>query len=375
MAEQPRLATDRRRFVQLVGGSIVAGSAATASTAIADEHETGETDDGDGQALDEAFAWDVDMATAFTNRMQLDGDPAGEGRENVLHITSLGEESQDYPCGAVDVRDRSLTLGDVSDPGSLTYDFFKGADASYQVPDEVFLIHRTIEDDLHVTYRKEDTEATEEWQTRDVSSEFPDDDWRTIEVADEDVDEAGERITTTFDAIGDQILALREQETFADVLSEFGDDAELLAVAVGNGSVEGVVSDAYLHNLQVADQSSVIPAMLTLDADVTSDDDPFTVTLSIANPAGEEEGVTLADIDDATVQLASYTPFAPPFPGLEEYENAVTAQTVTPTDGSVDVEFDGDQVSSILDDTGSWYVFGEFDVAEPYTFVSVGTLD
>ena len=373
--QRPSGAADRRRFLGLVGGSIIVGSATAVSPAVADEHDQDELPQEGDRSLDEAFAWDVDMAMQFSNQMQLDGDPAGEGRENVVHITSHGEESSDYPCGAVDIRDRSLTLGDVSESGALTYDYYKGDDATYQVPDEVFLILRTTDEVLHVAYRKKDAQTTVEWHTRDVSSEFLDDGWRAIEVGDEDVDEEDERITTTFDAVGDQIMNLRTQDTFADLLDRFGEDAALLAVAIGNGSVEGVVSDAYFHDLRVTDDSYVIPAMLCLEPEFDRDDDMLDVSLSFATEDGSGDHVSLETVDDASVRMAPYTIFSPPFPGSTEYEDAIDAQTVDASPDTLEVGFDETQATEIAGEMGGVCIFGAFDLPEPHTFVAIGDLE
>ncbi|ELY63493.1 hypothetical protein [Natrinema versiforme] len=311
------------------------------------------------------------MDHQFINQMYLAADPATDGRENVVHISSQGAESPDYPCGALDLRPRSLTLSQVSDPGSITYEDYKGEQATYKVPDDVFLILRTADGTLHVLRRKVDTDTTGEWRTRDVSNEFTRDGWRSVAIDDSDADESTDRIAAALETIGQYILDLRTQATFADVRAEFGAEAEVLAVAVGNGSVDGVVSDAYFHNLQVADQDYVIPAMLVLEADIVGADH-VTATLSAAN-APADVGPTVADIAAESVRMAEYLPFAPSYPGSTAAETSVPAQTMgVSSEQGVTVEFDADQVSAL--ETNTVYIHGEFASQEPHTFVAIDEL-
>lgn len=389
----------RRPFLLGVTATAAAAGAAGVPSVFADEeddeHEDESKSEGEGEdqaaatqeagaargARDEAFAWDSTFDMQLTNRMQLDGDPAGNGRENVVHITSHGEESDDYSCAAVDLQDRSLTIGDVSGEGSITYDYLKGSQASYRVPDEVFLIVRRAQQrGLAVIYRKEDTETTDQWETRDVSSEFDSDGWRLLEVDDETVDVEGEKVTVPTKAITKNFREIREQDSSKSLSEQLDDGAEVLALAVGNGSIEGTVSDAYFADLQIGGEPYVIPAMLGMDVEfsprrVQPGGGNFAAWLSFAN--GDEEGLTLDDIDGESVRMAAFSSIAPPAPGTPEAEAAVSADRLrTVSDRGAAIEFDASSVAELVgDDSKTVCLYGDFDVEEPYTFAAVSTLE
>ncbi|MFP9191194.1 hypothetical protein ACLI4Q_05960 [Natrialbaceae archaeon A-CW1-1] len=356
------------------------------TTGDEEEHEDdtdseGDTsaDRADGRRHDEAFAWDANFDFRLTNRMQLDGDPADSGREHPLHITSHGQESADYPTSMVDLQDRSLTLGDVEAAGSLTYDYYKGKEATYRVPDEVFLIVRH-DGDLSVTYRKRDAKDTGVWETRDVSSEFTQDGWRTIHLEAGDVDAESQRVQVSTEVIGNYFMGIRDQDTSQTLLEQFDVETELLAVGIGNGSVDGEVSDAYFDTLHVADHEYVFPAMLTMEPEFTPPrvqpgEGRFTVTLSFANPADEEAGVSLEAIDAESVHLAPFGSIAPPVAGTDEAERAVPAQELRPTGRGLDVVFDASAVADVINGETTVCVYGAFEGDEPYTFAALGDLE
>ena len=355
----------------------------TIGTIGSTEDETSAADDtttasADAHRVDEAFAWDADFDFRLTNQMQLDGDPAESGREHVLHVTSHGQESADYPTSAVDVQDRALTIGDVEPHGSLTYDYFKGKEATYKVPDEVFLIVRH-KGDMSVTYRKRDAKETGVWETRDVSSEFTEDGWRTVHLEAGDVDVEDERVQISTEAIGNYFMEIREQDTSRTLLEQFEPETELLSVAIGNGSISGAqVSDAYFHNLQLLDEEYVFPAMLTMEPAFTPSQvepgEAFTVSLSFANPADEDADVSLEALDRESVHLAPFGSIAPPVPGTNEAEQAVPAQDIQPTDRGFDVGFDSDAVADVIVGDMTVIVYGAFEGDEPYTFAALGDL-
>lgn len=377
-----------------VGGTIVgAGAVAGATSGIADEDskkkKTGDdgatgSDDSVAEASqfegvhhNEAVLWDHDMDMAFTNRMRLAADPADPadgGRQGVVHVTSAGE-SQDYAVSGIDLRSRDLTLGDVNESGSFTYDYFKGEDASYKVPDEAFLILQRADGGISVTYRKKDTDQRGVWDTRDVSSEFSKGDWRAIDVDAGDIDVEDEQVRVTSEVIGQNIMALREQEHYAGVLDRFSADASLLAVAIGNGSVDGVVSDAYFDNIQVNETAYTVPATLTMDAEIStpaSQRGRTSVTLSFAN---EEHGVSVNDIDPESVRLSSYSPFAPPIPGTGDPSDVVLAEGATVSGNALEAEFGPGQVQRLTQGNRmpTVLVFGAFE-ERPYRFVATAEL-
>ncbi|WP_312907634.1 hypothetical protein [Natronosalvus caseinilyticus] len=370
----------RRPFLIGLTSIGLLGTVSTVNSTDDDEKsdDDASADPADHHRLDQAFAWDADFDFQLTNRMQLDGDPAESGREHVVHITSHGQESADYPTSAVDLQDRSLTLGDVEAAGSLTYDYYKGKEATYRVPDEVFLIVRHGQD-LSVTYRKRDTEDTGVWETRDVSSEFTQDGWRTIHLEADDVDVKGERVQVSTKVIGNYFMEIREQDSSQTLFEQFDAETELLAVAIGNGSIEGVVSDAYFHNLYVSDQEYVFPAMLTMDAEFTPPrvqpgEGQFTATLSFANSA-DEAAVSLEAIDAESVQLAPFGSITPPVPGTDEADQAVSATELRPTGRGLDVVFDASAVADVITGETTVCVSGAFEMDEPYTFAALGDLE
>ncbi|MFC6716025.1 hypothetical protein ACFQGT_17780 [Natrialbaceae archaeon GCM10025810] len=376
-----------RRSVVLGTGMAIVGVGGVGSVLAGDEQaESGGQShtDGDGATVpqgvqhNEAVLWDHDMDLAFTNRMRLTADPADEGREDVVHVTSDGEESQDYAVAGIDLRAEDLTLGAVEDDGSITYNYYKGETATYRVPDEVFLILQRADGGIAVTYRKEDTDQFQTWETRDVSSEFEADGWRMIDVDADEIDVDDEQVRVTAETIGTNIMALREQEQYSDVVDQFGADAHLLAVAIGNGSVDGVVSDAYFHDLEVAGTSYTVPATLTMeptfDSQQEGGDGRITVSLSFVD---ENQGVSVEDIDPESVRMTSYSPFAPPIPGSDVPGGVASADEVSASDDTLTADFapagetgsssQGDRPSTVL-------VFGGFEEG-PYRFVAVGDLE
>lgn len=369
--------------VSLAGclGSEETGTEDKEEEATFGEDDTDETEDEPKKhrrdSLDEAFACDVDMDMRFTNRMQLDGDPTGGDREKAVHVTSLGEESGDYPCMAVDLQDYDYDLGHLHTEETLSYDFYGGKKARYAVPDEVFLILKLADKRYHVVYRKKDVGKTGEWETRNVSEELPKDEWRAVEVDPKQIDTENERVLTTTEVVESRIEDLRHADTFGNLLERYGGDAKVVAVAMGAGRLTGrTITDHYFDNLRVGKEEFTIPAMLSMDVDFDhhKDDKGLTASLSFANPRGDEHGVNLEEIDAKSVHLAEYTSIAPPLPGTDEADHAVQAAAVDGKGDAAKATFDGDAVSKLAKDDRETtvLVYGAFEGKEPYTFLAAG---
>ncbi|ELY60932.1 hypothetical protein [Natronolimnohabitans innermongolicus] len=400
---EPDRAISRRTAMAGAGGSLVAtvglagclGSTDTNDEGNGDEKGTGKgtddrpADDADKRpadhrrALDVAFSYDADMDMRFTNRLQLDGDPAGGDRANAVHFTSRGEESGDYTATAVDLRNHSFTLGTLRKAEKIQYDYFVGADDD-GASDDIFLILETPDDGLVVTYRPNDGPAASEWQTREVYAELEADGWRAVTVDDDLVDVEDERVTTTTELIGEHITELRNASQYANVLDRFGTETQLLGLAIGDGDLLGeTVVDHYVDNLRIGDETVTIPAMLTMDVEFTPPRvqpgrGNFTTTLSFANPADREVTLSLEDIDADSVRIAPYSPLAPPVPGTDESDAAVPATRLRNVTGrGADVEFEADQVAGLLEDgrETTVLIYGAFEGEEPYTFLAVGELE
>lgn len=391
---------DRRTALYGAGGTLAVGIAGCLGSDDepaddSDEKQAfGDEDDSDDEhepekyrrdSLDEAFACDVDMDMRFTNRMQLDGDPTGGDRNRAVHVTSHGEESGDYPCMAIDLQDHEFRLGKLREKRGLSYDFYGGKKARYAIPDEVFLILKlpTTKDQPKyvVVYRKKDVGKTGQWERRDVSSEFTKDGWRAVEIDPKHIDVENERVLTTTEIVESRIEDLRHADVFANILETYGHDARVVAVAVGAGRLTGrTITDHYFDNVTVGDKTFTVPAMLSVDVDFThaKDDGTVTATLSWANPAGDEYGVDLGDIDPESVRLSRYASIAPPMPGTDTAANAIAATGVgDKTADGIDVTFDGEAVAGLLEKgrETTVLIYGAFAGEKPYTFLGVTELE
>ena len=155
--------------------------------------------------------------------VELDQAPDGSGE--VAHITSGGQSSGDYATTAVSVGE---TYGNIT---SLTYEHYGGPDLTAANPDEVYLLVRRSDGTHEVIWRNDSGVATGSWQTRDVASKFGTaSNWM--------------RITDTGHT------SLGESPD-----SRYSSDAEILAMAAGNGSLSGEVADLYVRNPQVNSSS------------------------------------------------------------------------------------------------------------------------
>lgn len=270
----------------------------------------------------------------FQVRNGYDGDPAdgGDGREWVLHYTTDGVETQDYPAALINVHERiadPVTLGELrADDGVLEFDFFVGKGHDQYRPGQVYLVVQTPEQagndhawGLYRNVRKGPPKG--EWRTLDVVEEMStqepdhrgrDPVWRALEI---DVDPEGFRcdFETFSEAILERATRTRDGEgaTFGDVFAEYGDDAVLLGAGFGSGSSRTPTRrDVYYDDFRVGvggeSWTFELPAALPMDAAFESDGQ-ITATLSFAN---EGEDVSLADVDEETVQLYPFAQVMPP---------------------------------------------------------------
>lgn len=272
-----------------------------------------------------------DMEFDVQNRY--DGDPAdgGDDREWVLHYTTDGVATQDYPAALINVRERvadPVTLGQLQAENCvLDFDFFVGEGHESYRPGQVYLVIQTPDqaDDrawgLYRNVRKGPPEG--EWRTLDVVAEMsarePDHEgkdpvWRALEI-EIDPDEFRCNFETLSDAIVERATRTRDEEgaTFGDVFAEYGDDAVLLAAGLGSGSSRVPTQrDIYYDDFRVGVGGETwtfeLPAALPMDA-AFDGDGQVTATLSFAN---DEEGVSLADVDEETVQLYPFSQIMPP---------------------------------------------------------------
>lgn len=362
-------------------GSVLAGDDAdgTGKGAHANGTDTGaDTAAAQFQGVhhNEAVLWDHDMDMAFTNRMRLAADPAGGDRVDVVHVTSAGEESSDYAVSGIDLRAADHSLGDIHDAG-FTYDYFKGERASYKVPDEVFLILQTTDGEIAVTYRKADADQTGVWETRDVSSELTAGGWREFGVDAGDIDVEDEQVRVTAETIGNNIMALREQDHYENVLDRFGTETSVLAVAIGNGSVDGVVSDAYFNNVQIGETTYTVPATVSVEPTVASQrgrgGGRVTVSLTFTD---DQYGLSMDGVDPESVRIAPYSSFGPPIPGTGDPSDVARAEDASVSGDALEAEFVPGQIQRLVSGNRptTVLVFGGFE-EEPYRFVGVAELE
>jgi len=318
--------------------------------------------------IDEALSCDADMTKSFDAHTRLDSDPTakrnvpttvendgkadtkgakkpdapGKGWSNgkrcgIVHVTSEGKPTEDYPCLTIDLREHELTLGDFSKKRHLTYDYFAGKVHEPAAPGQVFLTLRTTDkkagkERYWVAYRTaNDDRSTKRWRRRFVSKEFDQGGWRALEVDSDliDVDDERVRDKLTAKVIEGEIGKLRQQEPFTDVRQRFGEDAELLAVTIGTGNVgNSVVLDAYFHNVRVLGMRRAIPAMLTMESTFEQVDDSIEVTMQFRT---DQQGLDIDGGDgvrEESVYLSPYASIARPIDGTDAWHDAVLASSV-----------------------------------------------
>jgi hypothetical protein len=383
------------------------------------ETDGDESDDGDQNSkgpekaampIDEALSCDTDMTKSFDAHMRLAHDPTtkrntptrvenpgkskrkrdqrpdapGSGwangkRRDVVHITSEGKPTQDYPCLTVDLREHNLTLEAITKKKHLTYDYFEGKVNEPAAPGQVFLTLRTTDEKIDkerfwVAYRTADEgNQSKRWRRRFVSKELDQGGWRALEVDSDLIDVDDERVRDKIAAkvIEGKIGELRQQEPFTNLREKFGDDAELLAVTVGTGNVEdSVVLDTYFHNLRVLDMRRPLPAMLTMDPTFKQVDDSIEVTLEFRT---DQKGLDIDggdSVDAESVYLSPYASIARPIDGTDTWHEAVQASHVElVSDTELFVRFPG-----VLDEFGDApMVWGAFTHRHdwPLTFLGV----
>ncbi|MFB1066366.1 hypothetical protein [Natrinema sp. H-ect4] len=322
------------------------------------------------------------MNGQLTTMTQLADAPADMTRERVVHVTSRGESS-DYVAAGIDLRDASLTLPAAAEDGTIAYDYYKGSDVTHRVLDEVFVLLRTGPTEFALAVRGKDADQPETWETRDVSSELADDSWLTAQADIRQLNPgAVQRQITTgevddIETVAQDLAGVDDLETVSDLTSQF-DDADVLAMAIGVGALNGAVTDAYYADLQVGDTSCPIPAVIPMEVSFSGPQGRgsgrLTATLSLSI---DQAGLNIADIDAETAKLAPYTNVAPPVP-IVGRQNAITPDAVSQSDGDrVTLEFVPGQVQQLLAqrDASQVVVYGAFEGENPDMFAAVGTVE
>lgn len=359
-------------------------------------------DGGDGQAMEipvaHPFVGDLDGDTLsgdmeFQVRNSYDGDPAdgGDDRDWVLHYTTNGVETQDYPAALINLRERleDPVMLDALESGDITFDYFVGKGHEQYIPGQVYLVAQTADqaerDVAWGIYRNVRKGEDKGWHTLDVveemSTDEPDADgrdpvWRALEI---EVDPEGFRadFETFSDAILEQAVQTRDQTgdgtvaSFPDVLEQLeGEDAELLAVGVGSGSSRSPTQrDIYYDDLRLTvdgeEHVFEFPAALQMDADFGGRGQ-ITATLSL--PTDQEE-IDLDDVDEDSVRLYPYSQIMPPMG-----EGAEPSQ-VDVGDGEIEARFPPGRVRDLEGLGGGDQlvaVAGRFDYDHVVWFFGVG---
>jgi predicted ribosomally synthesized peptide with SipW-like signal peptide len=176
--------------------------------------------------------------------VELDADPVDSGK--VAHATSGGATTNDYVTTGVSL-DPAPTLGELTDDPSdptttLTYEYYGGANNGNSAPDEVYLLIEEADGTRHVVYRasNDGAPADESWKTRNVHREVagnPDNNagfnWMNLSTGGTNIGGGGPT---------------------SDLSDEFGDDAVVLAMAAGRGTLGGDdVLDTYYRNPSVGE--------------------------------------------------------------------------------------------------------------------------
>ncbi|QGX93571.1 hypothetical protein EI982_01555 [Haloplanus rallus] len=217
----------------------------------------------DGQNVEAADASPDDFTSVGVNRFDFDGggsdidfelvdDPAGTGNK-VAHATSGGVQTNDYATSVVSVNE---TIGNIKS-GSLTYEYYDGANNTNAAPDEVWLLIEESDGTRHVVRHTSNDDFTqggstppgdEQWLTRNVHLEI-----------DGDPDPEDNPNFFWFDGASNNIPdSEADGNQTADLGAEFGDDATVLAMGIGVGSPSsssGVVPDIYYRNPQLDGES------------------------------------------------------------------------------------------------------------------------
>lgn len=374
------------------GLALGTGAVAGGATVLGDEDETNERKGrgGDDRSTGfanrvlerlrtEAFVVDADTNGALSTEMRLVGDPSGERRDTAVHVTSRGEESRDYVVAGIDLRDDSLTLADISDAGSITYDYYAGAETTHRVPDEAFLFLRTGPNTFAAAVRGADDERTGAWRTRDVSSELTADGWRAAEIDLRRFDLGTLRRIGIDDLRIDDVDGLLSMfgdlESVSDLTDRFAGDAAVLGMGIGVGSLDGAVTHAYYNGLRVAGEERALPAAVAMEPSFSGPRGRGRLAVSLSF-AADDQLLSASDVDPDSVRLARYSPVSPPIPGSPWAETAAAAERVDVSGDSIEAEFVPGRVRRLLGGgSRRVVVYGDFDVEEPYTFAAVGELE
>lgn len=278
----------------------------------------------DGGGFTGDFEFDVD------NRYP--GDPDADGdRDWVLHYTTDGEETLDYPAAMLNLRERpesTVRLEDLSpDEGALSFDFYVGPDHETVTPGQVFLViqepdQRDDEQGWGVFKTVDADGPREEWRTLDVLGEMGSDGtdgaWRALEI-----DTDPEAFQESFETVADGLLGQGfefhgdEANTFDDVYDRFADDASVLAAGIGSGAFSPTVRDIYFDDVQfdLADDDAddgggtfEFPAALEMDTDFESNG-RVVATLTFPD---EQEDVDIQEFIPETLRAHGLSQIAPP---------------------------------------------------------------
>ncbi|MBX0324334.1 SipW-dependent-type signal peptide-containing protein [Halomicroarcula sp. F13] len=182
------------------------------------------------------FSTDGDYDLDF----ELTNDPAG-GSGKVAHGTSGGASTTDYATTSVPVGE---TIGNIKG-GSLTYEYYGGADNTNSAPDEVWLLIEETDGTQHVVYHTSndgDIDA-QTWKTRNVHLEV-----------DGDPDPEDNPGYNWFEVTSGGNTKIPDDDgndgnSVADLGAKYDDDATVVAMAVGLGNIGSAsVSDVYYRN-------------------------------------------------------------------------------------------------------------------------------
>lgn len=397
---------DRRTYIKGLGtAAVLAGIPVAAGAAGGDrsDHGKGDNDDGRGRGRGRRGDDEIPVAHPFIGDLdgmmlsgdgtfdvdnRYDGDPADGDRDWVVHYTTDGQETQDYPAALINLRKRlreTVTLGSFLEDRELRFDYYVGPDHDQYIPGQVYLVIQTQRQrrnnmawGLYKNVRKGGPRG--EWATLDVveemSSEGTDAPWRAVEI---EIDPEGFRGDDTLsDAILEQAIATRDEEgeRFQDVFGRFRNSARLLAAGLGSGSSRSAtVRDIYYDNFHVGppdneDRTFELPAAIEMDATFenvgSGDDERILVTLTLPE---DQEWVDLADVDEDSILGHGYTQIVP------TVAEGADPSRVDVSEDDIEVEFPPDRFEDV-EGVGSGQqqliVTGRFDYEHVVWFFGVG---
>jgi hypothetical protein len=390
-----------------LGGDPVLGSG---QCAVEQDETAGATGTGGHKAKDKDKK-EEDAEAENTETDDAETENTEPERSGVVHITSDGKSTQDYTHSIVNVRDRNLSIDEVSEDTRVAFDYYEGPKNERAAPDEVFLVvaKRTQEQgsfDRTGTYVAVQTfNDGLDPDPSSVSCENDNKGWRTQNVSAEMRSEEGGwsdlRIGQPFpedlmrgeaQAVVETARQLRDEGTgFESVVERYGEEAQLLAVGIGHGfTTQQTVLDVYYDDLVITGESME-------DGDTVLDtreyDFPLAIPMEVdtrpnrlnRNSRGqvtmvldfeqEEEGVSLDDVLPDTVELNTFDPIAPPL------EEGVSARNVQVTGRGIRAQFPVPDVIELLDneemtaeEENQVIVSGEFENDSVVQFFGVDTV-